>query len=82
MYGHDLIAWRSYGNYLVNGGFVGYKAALLSTVPYRIAHNGVPAVLPINPRNNMPANRNVIRYDWRLRAGGPGFESLKALFDE
>ncbi len=82
IYGHDLITWRSYGNYLINGGFVGYKAALLSTVPYRIYHNGAPATIPINSRNNMPADQNVIRYDWRLRAGGAGFESLKLLFDQ
>ncbi|MCX6129625.1 MAG: hypothetical protein NTX25_11240 [Proteobacteria bacterium] len=81
IYGHDLIAWRSYGNYLINGGFVGYKAALLSTVPYR-THSLASSVKTINPRNGMPANRNVIRYDWRLRAGGAGFESLKALFDQ
>lgn len=82
LYGHDRITWRAYGNFLINGGFVGYQAALLSTVPYRMFHNGVPARIPVNGRNSMPANQNVIRYDWRLRAGGQGFESLKMLFDQ
>lgn len=83
LYGHDAIAWRSYGNFLINGGFVGYKAALVSTVPYRWYHHvNKSLAIPNNPRNGMPANMNVIRYDWRLRAGGAGFESLKLLFDQ
>lgn len=83
LYGHDTIAWRSYGNFLINGGFVGYKAALVSTVPYRWFHHVNKALpIPNNPRNGIPANINLIRYDWRLRAGGSGFESLKLLFDQ
>ncbi len=82
LYGHDAIAWRSYANFLINGGFVGYKAALLSTTPYRwFHHTNKSLAVPNNPRNGMPANLNVIRYDWRLRAGGAGFESLKLLFE-
>jgi hypothetical protein len=39
-----------------------------------------PAIL-INPRNELPSHTNVIRYDYRLRAGGTGFESIRGLFE-
>jgi hypothetical protein len=39
-----------------------------------------PAVL-VNPRNGLPTHTNVIRFDYRLRAGGPGYESIRSLFD-
>jgi hypothetical protein len=83
-----VIVWRSYANLLINGGFMGYQAALVATYPYRIYHNQVNApggILTreiINPRNGMNARQNVIRYDYRLRAGGPGFETLKEFFAE
>ncbi len=39
-----------------------------------------PAIL-VNPRNELPSHTNVIRYDYRLRAGGTGFESIRGLFE-
>lgn len=33
-----------------------------------------------NPRNGVESHTNVIRYDYRLRAGGQGFESLRSFF--
>jgi hypothetical protein len=82
LYGHDQIMYRSYGNFVINGGFVGLKAALIAAAPVRIFRlKSAPAEIPINPRNNESLSTSIIRYDWRLRAGGAGFESLKALFD-
>jgi hypothetical protein len=34
-----------------------------------------------NPRNGLASHTNVIRFDYRLRAGGPGFESIRQLLD-
>jgi hypothetical protein len=82
LYGHDQIIYRSYGNFVINGGFVGLKAAMIAATPHEIYH-ALPAttVTPINPRNGVSSRTSIIRYDWRLRAGGAGFESLKVLFD-
>jgi hypothetical protein len=81
-----LLFGDPYGNLLINGGFMGFQAALVSTYPTRIFHNQVTATKGIlvneiiNPRNGLNARQNVIRYDYRLRAGGPGFETLKEFF--
>jgi hypothetical protein len=83
LYGHQSITFRAYANILINGGFMGYEAHLVTSYPYWLHHRNVPASTGdaiINPRNGLSARSNVVRYDYRLRVGGPGFEALKQLF--
>lgn len=95
LYGNKQIVFRSYANFLINGGFMGYKAAMNSSYPYFNVHGDqwrkivgdqfIPLNTSekdglINPRNGLQAQQNIIRYDYRLRAGGPGFEALKEFF--
>ncbi len=35
----------------------------------------------VNPRNGLSLSYNLISYDFRLRAGGPGYETVKKMFD-
>jgi hypothetical protein len=85
LYANSHIVWRSYGNLLLNGGMMGYQAALIASYPYNIFHKrNTPAISGdiINPRNGVSAKQNLVRYDYRLRAGGPGFETLKEFFTD
>jgi len=89
LYAHKLITWRSFANLVLNGGFMGYKANLVSSIPRSIYHRFYQDKRPlieiknlINPRNNHTPTQNEIRYDYRLRVGGPGFETLKEFFND
>ena len=83
VYGGELVAYRSFGNFLINGGVTGAKVALLASSPDRFAtlYDRLPDPLPVNAHNGLPGTISIVRYDYRLRAGGPGFETLKSLFD-
>jgi hypothetical protein len=37
--------------------------------------------LPVNTLNGLDLRKNEIRYDWRLRTGGSGLESIKEFFE-
>lgn len=96
LFANDAIVWRAHGNWLLNGGFITPKAAMTSrmqkeTGGFWFAGNlDAPGSIPnfgglkraelINPRNMLPSHTNVIRFDYRLRAGGVGFESIRELF--
>lgn len=83
IYAQKNLAWRSYANILLNGGYMAPYSGVVATAPYRIYHhvenkrNWVP-----NPRNGLPVTQSVIRYDYRLRVGGAGFETLKSYFEQ
>ena len=81
LYAQKVFVWRSYANFLINGGFMAPKASLVSSVPRRIYLNNTIDI-PINPRNGLKADQNIIRYDYRLRSGGKGFETVKEFFDQ
>lgn len=84
IYAQNNFAWRAYGNILLNGGFMAPYSGVLTSAPYRVSNDGTNAAInwAPNPRNGMPLNRNVIRYDYRLRVGGDGFETIKSFFDQ
>jgi hypothetical protein len=83
IYAQKNLAWRSYANILLNGGYMAPYSGVVATAPYRIYHhaenkrNWAP-----NPRNGLPVTQSVIRYDYRLRVGGAGFETLKSYFEQ
>ena len=83
IYAQDLVSWRAYGNILLNGGFMSPKGGLVTRAP-QATYEQRPDLNQFapNPRNGMPINQNVIRYDYRLRIGGGGLETLKAYFDQ
>ena len=86
---------RQHVNIVINGGVMSPKLDLLTAVPRYLYLNGganyVPGhrfgvaanneTPPVNPANGVPYALNEIRYDWRLRAGGPGLEVLKSYFN-
>ena len=84
IYAQNNLAWYVYANILLNGGFMAPYSVVLSAIPYHITRNGANAGInwAVNPRNGMPVNENVIRYDYRLRVGGAGFETIKSYFDQ
>jgi hypothetical protein len=83
IYAQKNLAWRSYANILLNGGYMAPYSGVVATAPYRIFNhaennrNWAP-----NPRNGLPVTQSVIRYDYRLRVGGAGFETLKSYFEQ
>lgn len=89
IYAQELFSWRAYGNILLNGGFMSPHGGIAARVPEAFTDkrlNPTPGVMKVenfalNPRNGMPVDKNVIRYDYRLRVGGSGFETLKGYFD-
>lgn len=77
LYAAIKLEWYAYGAFVLNGGFVAPESTIIcSTCDTSNASLDI-----INPRNGMPAFYNTIRYDYRLRVGGEGFESLKAFFE-
>jgi hypothetical protein len=84
IYAQNNLQWRAYSNILLNGGYMAPYSGITSTAPYRVTLNAENAAInwAPNPRNGLPVNRNVIRYDYRLRVGGAGFETIKSYFDQ
>ena len=85
IYAQAVLQWRAFANILLNGGFMSPRGGIVSSAPYRIFHN--PAGLgvvnwAVNPRNGLKPLQNMIRYDYRLRTGGAGFETIKSFFDQ
>ena len=85
IYAQAVLQWRAFANILLNGGFMSPRGGIVSSAPYRIFHD--PAGLgtvnwAINPRNGLKPQQNMIRYDYRLRTGGAGFETIKSFFDQ
>lgn len=86
---------RVYVNVLINGGIMSPMLELISSfthnpggwtnrIPngYRVGSAINPdELLPVNSNNNLDLRKNEIRFDWRLRAGGFGLESLKEYFE-
>jgi hypothetical protein len=86
---------RVYVNVLINGGIMSPTLDLISSfthnpngwknrIPtgYRVGSSVNPGeLLPVNSLNNLDLTKNEIRFDWRLRAGGFGLESLKEYFE-
>jgi hypothetical protein len=86
---------RVYVNVLLNGGIMSPTLDLISSfthnpngwknrIPtgYRVGSSVNPGeLLPVNSLNNLDLTKNEIRFDWRLRAGGFGLESLKEYFE-
>ncbi len=84
IYAQNNLQWRAYANVLLNGGYMAPYSGIMSTAPYRTTMNTTNAAInwALNPRNGLPVTRNVIRYDYRLRVGGAGFETIKSYFDQ
>ncbi|MBM4253787.1 MAG: hypothetical protein FJ146_17610 [Deltaproteobacteria bacterium] len=84
IYAQRNLQWRSYANILLNGGYMAPYSGVMSTAPYRTTIHSENAAInwALNPRNGLPVTRNVIRYDYRLRVGGGGFETVKSYFDQ
>jgi len=85
IYAQAVLQWRAFANILLNGGFMSPRGGIVSSAPYRIFHD--PAGLGTvnwanNPRNGLKPQQNMIRYDYRLRTGGAGFETIKSFFDQ
>jgi hypothetical protein len=86
---------RVYVNVLINGGIMSPTLDLISSfthtpngwikrIPtgYRVGSASNPGeLLPVNSFNSLDLAKNEIRFDWRLRAGGFGLESLKEYFE-
>jgi len=69
LYASDYLLWRTCNTFQLNGGFVAPNVALV---------NAGDASLPqmaLEPRN-------VVRYDYRLRAGVKAFSVLKSFFEQ
>ena len=76
LYATNEIDWHTYNSFVLNGGFMSPKSKLVShTARFELDPN------LINLRNGQPSRQSVIRYDYRLRVGGEGFEALKLFFD-
>ena len=83
LYAQRILIWRSYANFLINGGFMSPIVSLVSSYPRSIFFNHQGVTPPNNPRTpGLDSSINVIRYDYRLRAGGKGFETVKEFFDQ
>lgn len=94
LYSQEMISWRSYSNILLNGGFMTPVGGFVSAVPEIVwqrehgdVNTGVTTAAQLalyqkNPKNGMPVNTNYVFYDYRLRIGGGGFETLKTYFDQ
>lgn len=79
LYAGKLMTWRSYSNVVLNGGFMSPKGSIVSSVPEKAV--GRTDLKP-NARTGLPVDQNLVRYDWRLRIGGGGFETLKTKFND
>lgn len=80
LYSQKVVSWRSYQNLLLNGGFMSPEGGFVAAVPHHMWHRA--SEYKINPRNKLDAYRSEIRYDYRLRVGAGGFETLKTYFDQ
>jgi hypothetical protein len=97
LFSNESLVWHAHGNWLLNGGFVSPKTAMTSIIQAETGSNwcggglDAPDEVPdgcnlrkailINPRNGLASHTNVIRFDYRLRSGAPGFDSIRPLFD-
>ena len=68
LYSSDYLLWRTCNGFELNGGFVAPNVALVNAGD---ADNGAD----VEPKN-------VVRYDYRLRAGVKAFSVLKAFFEQ
>lgn len=82
LYSQTVVSWRAYGNIVLNGGFMTPKGGFVTTLPGLTWNRADRVNLAPNPRNGMPVNLNLVRYDYRLKIGGGGFETLKTFFDQ
>lgn len=69
LYASDYLLWRTCNNFELNGGFVAPNVALV---------NAGDADAP----QRFQEPRNVVRYDYRLRAGVKAFSVLKSFFEQ
>ncbi|RZA26169.1 MAG: hypothetical protein EOP10_04495 [Proteobacteria bacterium] len=83
LYSQKIITWRSYSSLLLNGGFMTPKGGFVSSMPELIYNNSSwKGKVQTNARNGIAPEQNQIRYDFRLRIGAGGFDTLKTFFDQ
>lgn len=69
LYASDYLLWRTCNTFELNGGFVAPNVALVNAGD-------------ANPPQSTLEPRNVVRYDYRLRAGVKAFSVLKSFFEQ
>ncbi|MBC7532308.1 MAG: hypothetical protein H7318_12070 [Oligoflexus sp.] len=82
LFAQSRISWRAYNSILLNGGFMSPVGGFVSTVPANTYQRGDLVDFALNPKNGQSVNQNLVRYDYRLRIGGGGFETIKSYFDQ
>lgn len=78
LYAGRAVTWRAFGSILLNGGFAAPHATFVSWTGMHGKNNGITGM---NPRNGIDYGESLVRYDYRLRVSGKGFETLKKQFE-